>query len=247
MRVAILLAAFAALATGQDKMAVGSKIFQQTCTVGYCHGQGGAAGRAPRLAGRALDHGYLLRVTSDGIPNTGMPGWKDRIQGAEFEALMEFVYMLNGPSGSVPANAAAPSKPRAEMTDAAKRGKDLFFDPLRGEKRCGTCHALEGWGTAIGPNLASVKVTAASLRNGSGKGRTAKTLDGESFPAVEGESRPGWLRVYDLTAPPPVLRTFPAGFLTWSGSSAWKHSAATAGYSDAELTAISAYIQWLNQ
>lgn len=247
MRLALLLFSIASLVPAQDKMAIGSKIFQQTCTVGYCHGQGGAAGRAPRLAGRALDHGYLLRVTSDGIPNTGMPGWKDRVKGADFEALMEFVYMLNGPSGSIPAHAAAAAKPKAEMPDAAKRGKDAFFDPIRGVNRCGTCHSLEGWGTAIGPNLAAAKATPASLRNGSGKARTARTLDGESFPAIEADARPGWVRVFDLTSPPPVLRTFPAGFLTWSGNPEWKHSAATSNYSDAELAAIAEYLKWLNQ
>jgi mono/diheme cytochrome c family protein len=247
MRTALLFASLASLAFGQDKMAAGSKIFQQTCTVGYCHGQGGAAGRAPRLAGRGLDHGYLLRVTSDGIPNTGMPGWKDRIKSGDFEALMEFVYMLNGPSGSVPAHAAAAPKPKAEMTDAAKRGKDLFFDPVRGVQRCGTCHSLEGWGAAVGPNLAASRVSLQSLRNGAGTVRTARTRDGESFPAAEAEPRPGWVRVFDLTSPPPVLRTFPAGFLTWSGNPAWKHEAATASYSDADLAAIAEYLKWLNQ
>src|SRR5262245_59267694 len=59
-------------------IAQGSTLFAQSCSVGYCHGVAGKAGRGPRLRGREWDKNYLFKVTFGGIPNSSMPAWKDR-------------------------------------------------------------------------------------------------------------------------------------------------------------------------
>jgi len=55
----------------------GEKIFAQNCSVGYCHGAGGAAARGPRLRGRTFEKNYLYSAIRDGIPKSAMPAWKD--------------------------------------------------------------------------------------------------------------------------------------------------------------------------
>jgi len=48
---------------------------------------------------------------------------------------------------------------------------------------------------------------------------------------------------YDLTTPPPVLRTeMPAGVQLRDGSN-WRHSSVIGSYNDGELSAILAYLQ----
>ena len=62
----------------------------------------------------------------------------------------------------------------------------------------------------------------------------------ERFPALVVEKKGSTVVVYDLSALPPVLRTFASSHVTLQSGSQWKHGAAIASYSDAELEAISA-------
>lgn len=48
----------------------------------------GTVGRAPALVDRNFDAGFVLKVTSDGIPNTGMPALKDRLSPADLHAVV---------------------------------------------------------------------------------------------------------------------------------------------------------------
>src|SRR5258706_14033402 len=50
-------------------IARGSVLFGQSCSVGYCHGVAGKAGRGPRLRGGEGDRNYLFKVTFEGIPH----------------------------------------------------------------------------------------------------------------------------------------------------------------------------------
>jgi len=224
----------------------GARIFRQSCSVGYCHGSGGTAGRAPKLIGRAYQQDFVLKVTRDGVPNTGMPGWKDRLKPAELDAVVAYVVQISG--GLVQAGAASPAAttPAVEMSKEAQRGKALFFDPVRGT-RCSTCHALEGMGTPAGPNLAAASYDPKAMREGKpATVRQARTTGGDAFPALVVEQSDAATKVYDLTLPPPVLRTFAKGQLSFSGGSQWRHSQAVTKYNDAEMGLIATYLRWVS-
>ncbi|MBK5291921.1 MAG: c-type cytochrome [Acidobacteriia bacterium] len=228
--------------------AEGAKIFRQSCSVGYCHGSGGTAGRAPKLIGRVYQHEFVMKVTRDGIPNTGMPGWKERLKPAELDAVVAYVVRISGgvlPAGA-PASAAgaATAVAAVEMSKEAQLGKALFFDAVRGT-RCSTCHALEGMGTPAGPNLAAAFYDGKAMREGKpATVRQARTPGGDSFPSLVVEQTDATMKIYDLTLPPPVLRTFVKGQVSFSGGSDWRHAKSVSHYSDAEMGLIEAYLRW---
>ena len=247
MRPLFLLALVPSLLPAQVSDERGAQIFRTSCAVGYCHGSAGHPGRAPALAGRKLDPAHVLKVTSDGLPGTGMPGWKGRFSPAELEAVVAYVNKISGsatPAGAVPA---ATTTAAAAMPAAAARGKQLFFDAVRGY-RCGTCHAVEGSGTPAGPNLAALPAGYDfSFRRGSaGSVRRASLAGGDSFPALVVEEIDSFLKLYDLTTPPPVLRTVPSGSVRLAAESQWRHAKAVQNYSDEELQTIAGYLRWLS-
>ncbi len=247
LRVALILLVPAALAADVSR---GADIFARNCAIGYCHGSEGSAGRAPRIQGRRFERSYLLKVTREGVPGTAMPAWKGRLTEAEIQAVVG--YMLSISAGSlersgvvepeVPASSVVPPAPIEAM-----RGKALFFDATRGT-RCGTCHSLDNLGTAIGPNLAGrTPQSAAEIREPPVPGvKMARLKDGEAFPALPAGEENSWVRVFDLTVPPPVLRTLPASEITLQEGSRWRHAGVITGYSDSELEDIIAYLRWLN-
>jgi len=242
MRAIALLLPFASVAFPQANLETGAKLFRQTCTVGYCHGANGGSGRAPVLAGRMLAADYIAKVTREGIAGTGMPAWKDRLPANELNDVIAYTLKLNGGSNDF-SHSASTGTPA--MSATARHGKGLFFDAVRGT-RCGTCHAAESWGAAIGPNLAHSALTIALLRNGKGgQIQSASIGGGPSFPALLVDSKAGIARVYDLTSAPPVLRTAVARQLKFAGASQWKHSDFVSSYSDSDLNAIAEYLKWL--
>lgn len=229
-----------------EDVALGAKVFARSCAVGYCHGSGGAAGRAPRIQGRSFTAEYLLKVTREGIAGTAMPAWQGRLSQAEIRAVVAYMLSISAGPEEVPAVSAPAGKAPVSMPARAKAGKDLFFDAVRGV-RCGTCHAAENWGVPIGPNLAAAPPeSVAAIRGVRSKHvRRARLAGGDEFPALEVESKGGWLKLYDLTVSPPVLRTVPAGEIQFSEGAAWNHAAAIASYSDEELEAVIDYLRWL--
>ena len=220
----------------------GAKIFRQSCAVGYCHGSGGTVGRAPALVDRRFDAGFVLKVTSDGVPNTGMPAWKDRLNAAELNAVVAYVVKISGGSGTA---VAAASFAHA-IPSGASKGRELFFDAIRGT-RCSTCHAVEGKGIAIGPNLAAeAPPTVQAIRNGKPATVRQARVGTDAFPALLVEQRDEWTRLYDLTVAPPVLRTVAKADVSWQGGSSWKHADAISSYRDEDLRAIAEYLKWLS-
>lgn len=233
--IALLLMMSAALA--QD----GARVFQQSCAVGYCHGTAGSANRAPRLAGRSFERAFLQRVVEKGVPNTAMPGFQGKLKDDEIAAVVAYVLTLGsgGPATAAPAAASPAGAPQ----QASHPGKDLFFDPVRGT-RCGTCHLVEGMGTAVGPNLAAMaEITAATIRNVSATHVQTATA-GDRFPALVVEQKGGWVKIYDLTAAPPVLRTLAEGRITFAPGN-WQHSEAIRSYEAADLEKIAEYLRSL--
>lgn len=224
----------------------GAKIFQQSCAVGYCHGSGGSANRAPRLAGRNFERGFLTRVVENGVPNTAMPGFRGKMPDGDLAAVIAYVAALSGGGAGAagPAAASFTSTTAAAMPAEVKAGKDAFFNPVRGT-RCGTCHTVEGLGSAVGPNIAALAPTAEAIAGiRSTHVQTAVTGDGDRFPALVVDKKGDWVKVFDLTSAPPVLRTLSASGVTFSAGN-WRHGDALQEYGRQELTAIAAYLGWL--
>jgi len=250
--VALLLAQSAA---GPSVIARGERIFAQSCSVGYCHGVAGAAGRGPRLRGRSFTKDYLLNVTRDGIPSSAMPAWKGRLKDDDIRAVVEYVASLASasdaapPANPMPPGAGPAALPGFNGPPQAGRGRALFFDPARAN--CGVCHAVGGRGIAIGPELTSLPMKSqaelASAMNATASRHvlTAKLQTGEQFPALLAAQNGDEVRLYDLTAPPPVLRTFARSqIVSLVESPAWRHADVVKDYSAQELEDVAAYLHW---
>jgi len=167
--------------TNPELISQGKELFAQNCAVGYCHGSAGRSGRGPRLREREWDKNYLFRVTMEGIPNSSMPGWKDRFTEQEIASVVAYVLTLSKASSndlelgtaSVPSTTAQsaeslkPASPSARTSTTfvaekngtlgdPQKGKLLFFDASN-EINCGLCHRIRGTGNDIGPDLSAQK------------------------------------------------------------------------------------------
>lgn len=161
-----------------NNLKVGRAVFEQSCSVGYCHGKGGRAGRGPRLRGKNWDQDYLIKVIEEGIPNSSMAGWKSRLSGDKIQAIVAYIGTLSklGPSDPEPPltgdldppaplirdesqlitdNQPASENNSSVMMGNSEKGKALFFD-LSDELNCAVCHWVSGSGTKVGPNLSSI-------------------------------------------------------------------------------------------
>ena len=245
----IVLALLMAAQTGP--VVHGEKLFAQSCAVGYCHGSGGAASRGPRLRGRTFSRDYLVKVTSDGVPNTAMPGWKGRLTESEIQALTDYIMSLANATGE--ASGSQPVQEPVVLRTAdgpadVQSGRELFFDPAR-QNRCSICHRIAGVGVAVGPDLTKrpPQKLSNTLRNAKPKTvSVVKTKDGENLTAVVAERNAQAIRIFDMTGAPPVLRSFnPGDVLSITLARQWTHPGAMKDYKGKELEAISKYLGWM--
>jgi len=160
-------------------IAAGEALFAKSCSVGYCHGVAGKAGRGPRLRGREWDRNYLFKVTHEGIPNSSMPAWKGRLSEQEIGSIVAYILTLSKltaddaePSAAVsgPSSNASPPAPvtsretpaRTEprpiegLTGDSNNGKSLFFDSSN-DLNCAACHRVHGMGSDVGPDLSAMR------------------------------------------------------------------------------------------
>lgn len=222
----------------------GAQLFRTQCATPYCHGPNGTAGRAPALVGNRFNINQLFKIITWGIPGTGMPEFTSRLKTQEIADLVAYAMSLGGPARTT---APAPLSPPRTLTPEARQGRALFFDSARAGA-CGTCHDLDGWGVPVGPDLAaSPSGRFADLRAIATRGVvTARPKGGEPpFPAVVVDRTEARVRVYDLTAPLPVLRTFVAAQVAIEPGSSWRHEQVARGYTNPELESISQYLRWL--
>ena len=237
-------------ATDPAPVARGERIFAQSCSVGYCHGVAGAAGRGPRLRGRTFTKDYLYGVIRDGIPSSAMPAWKDRLKDDDIRAVVAYVASLaTATEAAPPANPMPPgvgpaSLPVFNGPPQAARGRALFSDPVR--ENCAVCHAVGGRGIAIAPELTAASDLLSRVHStGSRHVLTASLQTGEQFPALLVSRTDSEVRLYDLTSTPPVLRTFAKSqLLSLEQNSGWRHDDISRSYSAAELEDIVAYLRW---
>ncbi len=83
----------------EDVTARGEKVFQETCSTGYCHGAKGTAGGAPRLVGRGFDQGFITATVTRGVPGTAMRAFATSLDRRDLTAVIAYVASLNGIAG----------------------------------------------------------------------------------------------------------------------------------------------------
>jgi len=219
----------------------GAQLYRTHCATPYCHGPDGIPGRAPRLIGHHYNVNQMFKVITWGIPGTGMPEFTTRLNTREIADLVAYAMTLGGSSP-----APAPVTPPRALTPEARPGRALFFDAAR-TGACGSCHELDGWGVPVGPDLTALPPGRfTDLRGVASHGVvTARPKGGEPpFPALLVERTESRVRVYDLTAGLPVLRTFAAGQIVLEPGSSWRHEQATRIYTSGELETIAVYLRW---
>lgn len=220
-------------------IARGSALFAQSCSVGYCHGVAGKAGRGPRLRGREWDKNYLFKVTFEGIPNSSMPAWKDRLSETEIGAIVAYVLTLSrltSDNAGVPTPVAAPTSVSTAASEAsatkpetssleggligdAEKGKALFFDSSN-DSRCAACHKIGGAGASVGPELSGAKAKAvkdlfidivlpSAHLSPDRPFLNIATKNGEQITGVKSEESPSHIKLYDIGSLPAVLRNLP--------------------------------------
>jgi mono/diheme cytochrome c family protein len=241
MRLALWALAITAAAHAQDGAVRRGKIlYRVNCATPYCHGPEGAAGRAPRLIGHGYNLNGMFKVITWGIPGTGMPEFTTRLKSEEIADLVAYVMTFG--RGSAPAP--APGAPPRVLAPEAKQGRALFFDASR-TGACGSCHELDGWGVPVGPDLSASRIP--DLRSiVATHAMTARPRGGEPpFPALLVERTGPRVRVYDLTATIPVLRTFATSQIVLEPAGAWRHDQVLRLYTPRELELIVTYLRSL--
>jgi len=238
-------------AQSSSQIKAGERLFALSCSIGYCHGVGGSAGRGPRLKEREWDKGYLYKTIANGIPSTAMPGWQDKFTQQQISSLVSYILSLS------PAHSEFAPLPTSDMPKALpinQAGKDLFFDPTN-DRNCGVCHRLQESGATVGPaldNLAkkSQPEILAYLRQQQAapgnSGLEVRTASGETICGVKVKEDATQLQLYDLPSEgPPVLRSLTPPEIVHQGDcpSLPVHAGLSARYTRAQLAAIAAFIK----
>jgi putative heme-binding domain-containing protein len=209
-------------------IAEGDAVFAKNCSIPYCHGKEGTAGRAPALNNRKWDIPQLHQIIVKGVPNSAMPNWDDKLSEREIWAVAAYVLSVSAeasPDQNSAVSPAAPSDRAATPTSSGalpeslvgvpSRGEELLFAP--GEKGCAGCHSIDGRGVAVGPDLTGyTRKSAPELyrdivfpgdRVDPAHQLLRITLkDGEKVLGLKKEETAAAIRVFDLGASPPVLR-----------------------------------------
>ena len=246
-----LLLAIAPLACPQNLQEAvkhGEEVFNKSCATGYCHAiRGGSGGGAPRLAARGFDQAYINTATMRGIPATAMPAFAGVLSRPDLAAVVAYVATLNGianpslaPAG-FPGAAAGPSQPA--LPPEATRGRELFSEAVRGFGRCSTCHEVGGIGISVTTPIAKIPADVAALRALATPEVSTATVGSERMPALLVSKGARGVIFYDLTTPPPVLRTVDPAAVKFSEGSPWHHAQVIAGYTDQDLSAILTFLR----
>jgi mono/diheme cytochrome c family protein len=209
--------ALAAHAANLPLAGEGQQVFEMRCSVGYCHGVDGRAGKGPRLRDRTWTRAYLYTTIERGIPGSSMPAWKGRLSEHSIDAVISYVLGI-GKEQTNAAGAKESSTSEPPISSQAALGKVLFFD-LTKDRNCGVCHRIADSGTAIAPAFANLATKSEQdlvnqmLNPPSGvRHLQVITSDGETICGVEAARSAGWLRMYDVGGEgPPVSRTIDFG------------------------------------
>jgi cytochrome c oxidase cbb3-type subunit 3 len=154
--VALFLVAAALPCLAQKR---GEEVFLAFCA--HCHGPKGTGGRGADLThvGRATTRDELIRVIVDGIDGTEMPP-APMLSQSEGQQLVDFVLSLR-------------NKPEETAAGNLFLGESLY----REKGDCARCHAIDGKGGRMGPDLSGV-----GLRRSLAYLRRALTEPGAEVP-----------------------------------------------------------------
>lgn len=137
---------------------------------------------------------------------------------------------------------------QAAVPSQTERGEALFFDAQKG---CGSCHALKGKGTAVGPDLTMIgRLAPAAIAMATHSTVTqyvqlAKLKSNESFPAMTVKKDDKAVVLFDLSKTPPEKKELtPEDIASMGGNDAWKHPPAVNKLSDEQLADVVAYIKF---
>jgi putative heme-binding domain-containing protein len=214
-----------------ESIATGKQLFAARCSVGYCHGAEGRAGRGPRLRDREWDRNYLYKVIDEGIPNSSMPAWRGKLPNGQMLSIVDYILSISKEvvhtDRGAPVRDEAAASPRV-ATPASSRdggimgnpatGRALFFDATN-DRNCGVCHKMAGAGGDAGPDLSKIaalpareilrRILFSAVMPERKPTLDLVTRDGETVRGILVDESASRLRLYDLTSPgPPVLRTF---------------------------------------
>jgi mono/diheme cytochrome c family protein len=251
LSVLLVAAAVPLIAQNDSQIKAGEHLFALSCSVGYCHGVGGSAGRGPRLKDRQWDRNYLYKTIENGIPGTSMPAWKDKLSKPQIAAVVSYILSLSpnqSETTTLPLSATELAMPVNQV------GKDLFFDPDN-DRNCGVCHRLKDSGGIVGPALDELAKKPQSeiraylileLATGGKPALKVRTASGETICGIKVREDPKQLQIFDLTsAGPPVLRTFSIGDIvqTEDCPNLQVHAGFARLYSPAQLSDIAAFLK----
>jgi mono/diheme cytochrome c family protein len=138
---------------------------------------------------------------------------------------------------------------QAAVPSQTERGEALFFDAQQG---CGTCHALKGKGTAVGPDLTGMgrlspqAIAMASRSTVTQYVQVVKLkAGGGGFPAMVGKKDDKSVVLFDLSKNPPERKELaPSDIASMTGNDAWKHPPAANKIGNEQLADIVAYIKY---
>jgi putative heme-binding domain-containing protein len=137
---------------------------------------------------------------------------------------------------------------QAAVPSQTERGETLFFDAQQG---CGTCHALKGKGTAVGPDLTGLgrlapQAIAMAVRSTVTQYvQVVKLKAGGSFPAMTEKKDDKTVVLFDLSKNPPEKKEVaPSAIASMSSNDVWKHPPAANKIGNEQLADIVAYIKY---
>jgi cytochrome c oxidase cbb3-type subunit 3 len=120
-------------------LAAGRRIFDAQCA--WCHGNEGDGGTGPNLHGRlrhATTVASIVDIITNGIAGTDMPSFRSPLTERSRQQAANYVMSLSR------------SAPRSSGGNA-ERGAALYQS-----NGCGSCHAIDGRGGILGPELTAI-------------------------------------------------------------------------------------------
>src|SRR5215813_11150136 len=115
----------------------------------------------------------------------------------------------------------------ASSQTQVERGESLFLEAGKG---CGSCHALKGKGTAVGPDLTGIgrlapqAIAMAARSTVTQYVQVVKLKSGEKFPAMTGNKDEKSVVLFDLSKNPPEKKDVtPADIASTASNDVWKH------------------------